>query len=302
MELIEFDKYVNTYNYNKIASCIGEFDGVHLAHQALIDKTISYAKANNLHSAIICFEPHPYLIFNPDTSNYLLTDLEEKSIFINNLCVDYLIVIKFNKEVSNLSPKVFINDYLNKLNIQKLFMGYDFSFGKDALGTKEDITNNSNIQVEVLDKIYYNESKLSSSLIRKFLVNGDILKANSCLGRPFMLKGNVIHGFGIGKSLGFPTANLDIDKVFVLPKEGVYAVDCIIEGIKYRGILNIGFNPTFNRDSKTVEVFIINLNKNIYDKTVFIEFLSYLRDEVKFDSEYELIEQLKIDSKNALCL
>lgn len=298
MELIYFNDFIEKYSDMPLSCCIGEFDGIHLAHQQLIQKTVDFSLKNNTKSAMIFFEPHPYLVFNSNCSDYILTDLYCKEKISYSCNIDFLLVIPFDIDVSKLSPEDFINSYLLKLNIKKLYIGFDFRFGFKAMGSVDDIRKLTSIDTEVVEQIDYKNNKLSSTLVRKYLHEGNVTDANNALGHDFFIHGEVVHGFGRGHELGFPTANIQTADIILKPKNGVYIVDIEIDGIIYHGICNVGNNPTFNGDKKTIEVYIDNFNDDIYGKKVSVYFKKYLRDDSKFNSKEELVNQLKKDLIN----
>lgn len=298
MELIYFKDYLNKYNY-ELAVTIGSFDGIHLAHQQLINVTKSVSEKVNCKSAVITFDPHPSLLFNKDT-HYLLTNFETKKEIISSLGVDFLILIPFSLEFASISPRSFINDYLLKLNVKEVVVGSDFRFGCKGSGTAHSIPDLSDnkINVQIVELINYDGEKIGSTKIKNLLKNGEVEKANKLLGYKYYFKGNVIKGNNIGEKIGFPTANIKNDNIKKILKPGVYGVLVYVDNVKYLGMMNIGHNPTCNLvDELSTEVNIFDFNENLYDKEVTICCLSFVRDEMKFNSVDELINQLNNDKE-----
>ena len=298
MELIYFNDYLNKYNY-ELAVTIGSFDGIHLAHQQLINETKIASEKLNCKSAVITFDPHPSLLFNKD-SHYLLTDFETKKEIISSLGVDFLILIPFDIEFASISPKSFVNDYLIKLKVKEVVVGSDFRFGCKGSGTALSIPNLSDnkINVQIVELINYDGEKIGSTKIKNLLKIGEVEKANKLLGYTYYFKGNVIKGNNVGEKIGFPTANIKNDNIKKILKPGVYGVLVYVDNVKYLGMMNIGHNPTCNLvDELSTEVNIFDFNENLYEKEVSICCLCFVRDEMKFNSVDELINQLKSDKE-----
>jgi riboflavin kinase/FMN adenylyltransferase len=298
MELIYFNDYLNKYKYD-LAVTIGSFDGIHLAHQQLINVTKKVSEKLNYKSAVITFDPHPSLLFNKDT-HYLMTDFDTKKEMISALGVDFLILIPFDLEFASISPRLFINDYLIKLNVKEVIVGSDFKFGCKGSGNASSIPELSNhkINVEIVDLINYEGEKIGSTKIKSLLNNGEVEKANKLLGYLYYFKGSVIKGNNVGKRIGFLTANIKNDNIKKILKPGVYGVLIYVDNVKYLGMMNIGHNPTCNFvDELSTEVNIFDLNEKLYEKEVTICCLCFVRDEKKFNSVDELINQLKNDKE-----
>lgn len=293
MELIKVK-----FNENKIpdgiTACIGEFDGVHIAHQKLIEKTIQIGDEYNLKKGIITFEPHPDYVLNKNKEEKYITLLDEKIKYIEqNFNIDYFILIDFNLQLASLTYEKFFEMYLK--NIKYLIVGYDFKFGKYGEGNIEKLKQIHN-NVIVIDQINYENKKISSSLITNYLKNGNINLVNMLLGRPFSVVGTVSEGSKIGSSIGFPTANIWIDKKYCDIKKGVYACYGIIDNKKYLGICNYGVNPSFNKiNSPRLETHFFDFDQNLYGKIIKIELIDFIREEAKFQSIDEFLIQLKKD-------
>lgn len=284
---------------------IGSFDGVHTGHVKLLKTLRTIASRNEKRSLVITFSPHPQTVLRKLENDFLLTTLEERLSLIDKTgFIDDVLVLKFDRSFSELNPSEFIKSIIiDMIKPSHITVGYDTHYGKDRMGDiifLKNITQRMNITVDAVSPYILNEEPASSTAVRKLLRYGKIEDANRILGYRYFIKGNVVKGEGRGALLGFPTANIEMtDRIKILPQKGVYAVRVIYQNKEYRGVLNIGSRPTFeNNAPPTVEVHIIDLNENLYSKMLKILFVSRLRDEVKFNTNEELIEQLKIDIEN----
>lgn len=288
--------YLNGQDINvhdDVVAAIGFFDGLHKGHLALIDEVNRVAKDKHFKKALITFDHHPLYVLGIVDEEKYLTTIEDRKTLLEKQGIDYLFVICFTKEVAALSPQTFIQKYLIPCRIQHIVCGFDFHFGKANLGSAEDFKDF--FKVSVIDEVSDHAIKISSSRIRQELQLGHIEIANQLLNRPYRIKGMIIKGKQIGRTIGFPTANVDYQSYF-LPKRGVYAVKMIIDGKTYLGMCNIGLNPTFQTlNHLSLEVNILDFHQDIYGKEVVVEFYQQLRDEKKFDSQDQLIAQLKYD-------
>jgi riboflavin kinase/FMN adenylyltransferase len=284
---------------------IGIFDGVHCAHQQLIHSLNEASKKLNLPSVLITMWPHPRKYFNPQGKMQLLTTLEEKTNILSSSSLDYLMVYPFTSEFANTSYETFVEEHLvTKLGVQYVIIGYNHHFGKNREGNFESLKGlaaKHQFKAERLEKIFINDYPVSSSETRNAILEGNIERANTLLGRFFVLTGNVVEGKKLGRTINYPTANIEIENTDkIIPKDGVYAVQIKIDNTQYYGMLNIGKRPTVsNENNKSIEVHIFDFNKNIYNKTISVEFIYRLRDEFKFGSINELKEQLRKDEIEA---
>lgn len=300
MEIIELQssKILNNIDFSNLVITIGQFDGIHLAHKVLIDKSIEIAKKENKKSGVMTFDPHPDYVLGKREKIGYITPLDEKISIFKNMGVDYLLIINFDIEISRLSYIEFYNIYLK--DFYAIVAGFDFKFGYKGLGDSNYLKQ-MNKNCVIIDEIDIDDKKIASSLIRDYLIDGNVKDIKKILGQNYRIKGNVVTGDGIGRSLGFPTANIAINENYVWVKNGVYAVNVNVDDKCYLGIANIGQNPTINyQKERRLEVYIIDFNLNIYGKEIEIEFLDYIRSEVKFDSKEDLINQLKKDKKNII--
>lgn len=286
--------YVNTKSKILIeyplCAAIGNFDGVHLGHKLLIEQS----KKHKYKSAVVTFYPHPSTVLKNIPNYPLLTPIEHKKLIIDNLNVDYLIVIEFDYKLSRMSVEDFMS-FLISLNIKSIVCGYDFSFGYMGMGSIRDLERN--FEVFEIQKYIIDGIRVSSTYIRELLESGDVKRASKLLGRNYSIKGKVIHGNELGRTIGFPTANIEYLNYF-LPKNGVYFVNILIKGKSYYGMCNIGNNPTFNySENKRLEVNIFDFDEIIYSEVVEVYFIERIRGEKKLNSKEELKSQLAMDEK-----
>lgn len=284
---------------------IGTFDGVHIGHKKIINQLTSISSKNNLISILLSFFPHPKMVLQNDKELKLINTIQEKEGLLNSLNLDYLIIKEFTKEFSRLSALEFVRDILvNKLNAKHIIIGYDHHFGRNRTANIEQLKEFGELYDFKVTEILaqdIDDIAISSTKIRKALINGEIILANKFLGYNFFFSGNVVHGNNIGKTISFPTANIKIDAPYKLvPKNGVYIVKTTIDNQITFGMMNIGYNPTFNGKQKSIEIHFINFNKNIYDKTLTIEMILRIRNEIKFNTVNDLKKQLEQDKLSTL--
>lgn len=288
----------------------GIFDGVHKGHRALLDYLVSRAKELNGESVVLTFSPHPRIVLeqNPGKLSFLTT-LEEKKILLEKANIDHLVIIEFNKEFSNIRACDFVKDILiGKIGAKHLIIGYNHHFGRKEEGdfnTIKQCTESLDFIVEQVEGFKTEEGTISSSLIRHALLSGRLDEANKWLGYYYSVSGRVIKGRQIGRSIGFPTANIEPDDAFkLIPANGVYAVEVRINGKTLPGMMSIGTNPTVNDDIslRSIEVYILNFNEDIYGKSVSVVFRKRLRDEIKFETTEQLSKQMKLDKDQTLQL
>ncbi|MDG1219672.1 MAG: bifunctional riboflavin kinase/FAD synthetase [Flavobacteriaceae bacterium] len=284
---------------------IGTFDGVHIGHKKIINQLTSISSQNNLISILLSFFPHPKMVLQNDNELKLINTIQEKEGLLNSLNLDYLIIKEFTKEFSRLSALEFVRDILvNKLNAKHIIIGYDHHFGRNRTANIEQLKEFGELYDFKVTEILaqdIDDIAISSTKIRKALINGEITLANKFLGYNFFFSGNVVHGNNIGKTISFPTANIKIDAPYKLvPKNGVYIVKTTIDNQITFGMMNIGYNPTFNGKQKSIEIHFINFNKNIYDKTLTIEMILRIRNEIKFNTVDDLKKQLEQDKLSTL--
>lgn len=287
----------------KSVACIGFFDGVHLGHQALINKTKQRAEELDLPTMLITFDPDPWSVIHGKQNVKHITPLKRKIEIIKELGIDEMIVLTFNKDFSNLSPEDFVFKVLMALGVEELVVGEDFKFGHRGKGDvtflKEHYANI--IPTHAVSLLTSNDTKIGSTSITQTILNGQLEKTKELLGRNYRISGIVIDGAKQGRKIGFPTANLDIYDEYVIPKAGVYAGYTIVNDTRYKSIINIGYNPTFNtREKISIETHILDFDAFIYGQVIHQEFEFRLRDEIKFETVDALIEQMKEDKEIAL--
>lgn len=277
---------------------IGNFDGVHLGHREIFRKLIKAARAVAGVSVVITFDPHPLKIVHSSKSVPLINTLDEKIKLIEASGIDILLIIPFNAEFAKLSATEFVEKVLvSRIGVKHLIIGYDYAFGRGREGDVNllrSMGSRHSFVVEELPPISNGSLTYSSSLIRKMILEGDVSGVVSYLGRNFSIAGQVVQGENRGKSLGFPTANIDFSKELI-PAEGVYAVKVKVDNVLFDAACNIGFNPTFNGGKKTIEVFIFDLDANLYGKDIRVYFFERLRDEKRFSSVQELVTAITND-------
>jgi riboflavin kinase / FMN adenylyltransferase len=285
---------------------LGYFDGVHKGHQRVIRTAVETAREQNVHSAVMTFDPHPSVVLGHKYKHIShITPLEDKKDIIRDLGVDYLFVVRFTSEFAGLLPQEFVDQYIIDLNVVHVVAGFDYSYGRMGKGTMETLPFHSRerFTFTTVPKLTEEEDKVSSTLIRESLKEGDVTRVARLLGRPYRMKGTVIHGDKRGRKIGFPTANIEMAHTYLTPKNGVYAVRMRIHEQWYNGVCNVGFKPTFkNPDeySLSIEVHLFDFDSSIYGEEVYIEWFKRIRDEQKFSGIEELISQIHKDKETAV--
>ncbi len=282
---------------------LGNFDGVHKGHKELIKQAVKLGHQRNIPSYVLSFYPHPRFFFKEDLK-YINT-LEEKNKNIKELGVEALVVMEFNKEIAHLTKDSFIEEILvKKMNAKIIVVGFDFVFGKNREGNVETLKETAalyGIEVYIIPPVTVEGERVSSTLIREYFGNGQIEKAKKLLGYYPKISGTVIKGKQIGRTIGFPTANINYDKEQLVPANGVYSVEISVKGITYPGISNIGIKPTVkNNELVEIEVHLISFSEDIYGEEVVVTFIKKIRDEMKFSSLYDLKDQIKKDIDRVL--
>lgn len=284
----------------------GTFDGVHVGHQKILSRLNEIARSNSGETVVITFWPHPRLVLHPeDTSLKLLNTFEEKAELLKRQGIQHLVRIPFTKEFSQLSSEEFISRILvQTIGTKKLVIGYDHHFGKNREGSFEQLKLNApkyGFEVEEIPRQDVDHIGVSSTKIRKALEEGDIGTATHLLGAPYSLTGRVVMGDKLGRILGFPTANLEIDTQYkLIPIDGIYAVTVLHEHQQYKGMMYIGNRPTVNGTKRNLEVNIFDFQREIYGESLTVFFHKLLRDDSKFNDLEELKKQLYVDKKEAL--
>ena len=281
---------------------IGNFDGLHLGHQKVINEGKRKAKKNKLPFGVMTFEPVPVMFFNKKTTNHRINSLVQKKICLKKLKLDFLIIIKFNKKFSSQSPEQFIKKIIFKRTKCKyLYVSKNFKFGfkrKGNISTLKKFEKKYNFKIIVTQPFKKNNKTISSTFIRKKIRLGKIEEANKLLGRNWCVIGKVIKGQKRGRKIGFPTCNLKLND-YVVPKRGVYAVKVKSNSFYKNGIANVGYRPTFKGQKLLLETNIFGINKNLYNKVINVNFKKFIRSEKKFKNFKHLKKQIKIDINRA---
>lgn len=283
---------------------IGNFDGLHLGHRQLLEKIKAECSAHNLKFVVVTFIPHPHKILYPEKDRFLINNYDQRRELLGSLGVDYVVEINFTRDFSTLKADEFLQKYLLTYpELRSLYLGYDFAFGANKEGTHElvkEICRPKGIHVEIQPKFECDGEVVSSSYIRELLRTGQMEKVARILKRPFYLEGVVVKGEGRGKKIGFPTANVQVSSDVIVPQKGVYVTRTIYKGMTYQSVTNIGNNPTFKDTNQIhIETNLFDFNDDIYGENLQIQFLSKLRDERKFPTVNDLIEQIRQDVHSA---
>jgi len=283
---------------------IGTFDGVHLGHQKIVERVVTTARQEGLLATVFTFFPHPRMVVQHDKGLKLIHTLEEKKQLLQQLGVDLLVVQPFNEAFAQLTAEEFVSTILvQHLNVKKVIIGYDHRFGRNRTANIDDMRlfgKKYGFAVEEISVQEVDEVSVSSTKIREALNKGDVTTAEHYLGTPYSLTGRVVHGLKLGRTLGYPTANIQVTEEYkLIPKDGVYAVYSYIDGRKVYGMMSIGKNPTIEGKGASIEVYFFDFNGDLYDQKLTIEFVQYLREEQKFATIDLLKKQLQDDETAA---
>jgi riboflavin kinase / FMN adenylyltransferase len=293
-------KAFENLNIEKSWVTVGSFDGVHLGHQALARYLSDSAHSQGSQAVVVTFSPHPAVFFKRVPEAYSLTSPRERERLLHEAGIDKVVTVEFNQEVANLPAADFMQMIKNSLGLTHLVAGFNFALGRERSGdipTLKELGKQLGYEVEVIEPQMVNGEVISSSQVRKLLADGELARANQCLGRPYSLEGYVIHGEHRGHHLGFPTANLDIAIDRLLPARGVYASRAIVNGNVFTAVTNIGVRPTFENPLPTprVEPHLLDQQEDLYGKYLSLELIEFLRPEKAFNSPEDLIAQVKRD-------
>lgn len=287
------------YNNTPLVLALGFFDGVHLGHQKLIELANNLAKEKGIDSGVMSFKKHPLTEIFPRYAPLLLMSNDEKREKILGLGTDFVFLEDFDENLMKYSPEKFVKDFLlEKFNIDTLIVGYNYSFGYKGEGKAEDLIElgkKYGFDVKVVKPILVKEDTVSSTGIRDLLSAGDVEEVEKRLGHPYRISGKIREGKKLGRQFEIPTANLDYDERRLLPKNGVYFTHVIIDGKVYDGLTNLGYNPTFTEHPYAIETYIYDFDGDLYGKEVGLEFLKYIRGDIKFSSLDELFGRIKSD-------
>lgn len=291
-------------NENHSVITIGTFDGVHIGHKAILKRLVAAASNDGLDSVLLTFFPHPRMVLQKDSEIKMLNTLSEKKALLEQTGLDHLVIHPFTHQFSRLTAVEYVRDILvNKLRAKKIIIGYDHRFGRNRTADINDLKEfgeTYGFQVEEIDAQELNDVAVSSTKIRNALLEGDINTANNYLGYSFMITGTVVKGKGIGKTWEYPTANLQpLDNYKLIPKNGVYITQAIINGSHTFGITSIGTNPTVGGKARTIETFFLDTDTNLYGKELRLEFLQFIRSEATFKTVDKLKEAIRQDEQKA---
>lgn len=297
------DKYEDANNHIPYCAALGSFDGVHLGHQQIIKSMIKKSRELNTRSLVYTFNIHPKTVLNPNTITPLITSNGKRIDVLRNLDLDFLYLEDFSN-ISTMTPEDFIKDILVGIfKVKHLFVGYNYHFGYKSTGNSDklvELGQKYGFGVDVFSPIIINEHIVSSSLIRNLIVNGEVEKVKDFLGRDYSIVGSVIYGKQIGKRIGVRTANISIDKNFIIPRNGVYFTTSVINDRVYKSLTNIGVNPTFKGSSLNIETHLLDFDEDIYGSNIEIFFSKRIRDEKTFESTEDLLKQINTDIKMRL--
>ena len=287
----------------KVALTLGTFDGVHIGHQSIIEKLNEVAEKIDGESVLMTFYPHPRHVLHPNNQKLkLLSTIEERSEMLKEYGLKHFIIQEFTKNFSQLRPDNFVKEILvDKLCVKRLIIGYDHHFGRNREGNYEKLLKLSKLysyEVEKINPLNYMGSSVSSTIIRKKIYENKFEEVRKFLGRYFSFSGKIIEGKKMGKKIGYPTANISVENVNkLMPNDGVYAVYIKVNSKDFMGMMNIGYNPTFDSSEKSVEVHILDFNKDIYGLDVKVSIVEKIREEKKFLSVEDLKKNLDLDKK-----
>ncbi|MDN4523409.1 bifunctional riboflavin kinase/FAD synthetase [Fictibacillus fluitans] len=283
---------------------LGYFDGLHLGHQKVIGTASAIARQEKLTSAVMSFHPHPSVVLGKKEAHVsYLTPIEKKEELLRELGIDIFYLVEFNEEFASLSPMSFIQEYLIGLHVKHVVAGFDYTYGKYGKGNMAVMEESAGgaFSQTVIEKLERNGQKISSTLIRNLLKDGNVDAIPEYLGRPYSISGKVVHGESRGTSIGFPTANVEPAPEYLIPANGVYIVQAEVDGQRLNGVANIGTKPTFHEEREaSIEVHLFDFSSNIYGKDVEVHWLSRIRDEKKFESVDALVKQIGADKQAGL--
>lgn len=295
MKIFQFDYLHTPTNIEDTTLCLGFFDGVHIGHQSMIE----LAKKEGYKVSVLTFDESPAFVLGRIKENHYLTSVSDKAEILENIGVDYLYIMTFNKEVADLTKDQFIDYVIAKIKPKKIFCGEDYSFG--VRGEGNGLYLSLYYDVEIIPTLTRDGNKVSARDISKMVEQGNIDKVNQLLGRPYRINGLVVEGKHNGKKIDFPTANLKLDYPYAFPKTGVYFGYAYVDELKYKAIISVGTHPTIMQLTKPIiEVHIIDFDGMIYGKDIFVEIIKYHRDEKSFDSLESLKRQLTRDKNIAI--
>lgn len=293
----------NKYNNEPVVIALGFFDGVHMGHQTLIKEATRKAQKDNIHSAVLSFSNHPLTEIFPRFAPQLLMENDEKIKKLKENNIDFVFLEPFTQELMVLEPEEFITEFLlKKFNIKEIIVGFNYNFGYKGQGNSillKQLGQKHGFDVTIVPPLILEKDVISSTLIRNLLNEGKVEEVNYYLGEPYKVSGTIKSGKKLGRKFNIPTANLDLETKKALPKSGVYFTHVYIDGKKYDGLTNLGYNPTFQDHPYSIETYIYDFDQNIYGKRMDLEFVHKIRDEIKFENLDKLFSQISSDIQKA---
>ena len=277
---------------------LGSFDGLHYGHLSLVRKTVELAREKNGKSMVFTYKNHPKTIIKPDSVPKIIMDLDTKLEYLEEENVDIVILRSFTKEFMSMEAEDFIKLLCEDYNVKGIVVGFNFRFGHKNLGDVnllKNLQNKYGYELFIMEPYTYKGNAISSTRIRECILEGDVKEATNMLSKPYLIKGKVVHGKQLGRTIGVPTANLEFNDKMVIPGKGVYYTNVRYNGKVFKGITSVGNNPTVNGKKLTIETFILNFDKMIYGEELKVYFIERIRGEIKFDSLDELVAQIKKD-------
>lgn len=298
MRIIKVSLDKTRRNKTPMVACIGYFDGLHVGHQKLLEKTRELGEKYHCETAMITFEPDPWVIIKGATNVKHISTMRQRINKAVSLGMDNIVFLEFTRDMSSLPPIDFMNKILGNLNLQGLVCGFDFHFGYKGSGNVQFLQDNAPYEICVVAAVEDEQGKISSTRITKYIEQGHMEEANRLLGSPFCMEGKVIHGKKRGTDMGFPTANVQVSDEYIIPKNGVYAGKIHVGRKSYGCMINIGLNPTFHDvDAISLEANIFDFHEDIYGQVVSVDFLKFIRPEKQFRSKSNLVMQLEQDKR-----
>ena len=279
---------------------LGSFDGLHYGHLSLVRKTIQVAKEKNGKSMVFTYKNHPKTIVKPDGVPKLIMDLDTKLEYLEEENVDIVVLRTFTKEFMSIDAEDFIKLLCEDYNVKGIIVGFNFRFGYKNLGDVDllkDLQSKYGYELYIMDSYTYKGEIISSTRVRECILEGNVSEAANMLPKPYFIKGKVVYGKQLGRTIGIPTANLEFDNKMVIPEKGVYYTNVKYNGNIFKGLTSVGYNPTVNGKELTIETYILNFNKMIYGEELKVYFVERIRDELKFDTLDELVKQIRKDEE-----
>ena len=302
MEIISGVNNINKDRFSCSIVSVGNFDGCHIGHQEIFRRLRLHALDSGCISCVITFDPHPDTVVFNDHHVDLIFSMEERIKAIESMGIDFLVIERFTREFANMTPDEFVEEILlGRVRARGMVVGHDFCFGRAGAGDIDFLRAMSHTHgyfVDVVDAIERKNILVSSSIIRDKIRSGEVKLASELMLYPYRMSGKVIHGKSRGRDIGFPTANINPSKTLI-PSDGVYAAFTYVDGVRMQSVVNIGTNPTFGDVDLSVEVFIFNMNRDIYGKDIIVEFIERLRQEIRFRDKLELRHQIEKDCARA---